>query len=186
MYRKSWQRQDADWHFATPLIKNRSPVSLRPWLFDIGSLTQQLRAHCRDEGFAVRLLRQDWRFPLPSEARVLGISEGQRAFIRQVHLFCGEHPAVYARTVIPHSVAMGRLRGLTHLGTRPLGEVLFANRTMHRGAIEIARIPPQIALNRLAWGEQDAAGTIWGRRSVFHLYNLPLLVSEIFLSDFST
>ncbi|MDH5544786.1 MAG: chorismate lyase [Gammaproteobacteria bacterium] len=184
MYLKAWQRRDVEWKLATPMEKNTTPKALRRWLYDVGSLTRQLRMYCHKD-FSVRLISQTWETPLPSEAKALNIPQGHYAFVRQVHLLCGGHARVYARTIIPVPVAMGRLRGLTHLGTRPLGEVLFSNRTMQRGPIEVAKIASCRELNRLAHGAAgDSTGTIWGRRSVFHLYNLPLLVSEIFLSDF--
>ncbi len=110
---------------------------------------------------------------------------GGLAIIRQVQLLCDERPWVYARTVIPVSSLSGRLRRLTHLGARPLGAMLFADRGMRRGVVELARIRPGEMLYtdavRDLWQTHDE---IWGRRSIFRLAHKPLLVSEIFLPGF--
>lgn len=102
-----------------------------------------------------------------------------RAWMREVYLWCGTERWVYARTVIPYTTLTGKLRRLRHLGTRPLGEVIFADTTMRRSAVEVARIEVPMA-------EQDRASramntSIWGRRSVFWLQQKPLLVCEFFL-----
>jgi len=73
---------------------------------------------------------------------------------------------------------------LTHLKSKPLGAVLFADPTMERGPVEIARLTHGDKLYPVAMRRHDRAATaIWGRRSVFRLGGLPLLVSEIFLPD---
>jgi chorismate--pyruvate lyase len=89
---------------------------------------------------------------------------------------------VFARTVIPRATLTGPRRRLTRLKTRPLGAVLFADPSMQRGPVEIARLTPRdklypVALRHL--GRQPPE--IWGRRSLFTLGGKPLLVSEIFL-----
>ena len=68
------------------------------------------------------------------------------------------------------------------LGTRPLGELLFADPSMRRETMEIAVLGRGTALYRLALrGVPVRPTAIWGRRSVFRLDRQPLLVNEIFL-----
>ena len=60
--------------------------------------------------------------------------------------------------------------------------MLFADPTMQRGPVEIARLTPcdklfPAAIQQLAQHPE----MIWGRRSLFTLGGKPLLVSEIFL-----
>jgi len=182
--RRCWQGNDAVWHDVSPGLVRKTPDSLSSWLVSTDSLTQRLIEHCR-AGFSVRVLRQSVERPLASEAEMLGIPGGRFAFVRQVHLLCGDRPVVYARTVIPIETAHTRLKGLTRLGTRPLGAVLFSNPGMRRGKIQLAQIASNQGLNVLAHQNIDSEMCpIWGRRSLFYLYNQPLLVSEIFLSDF--
>ena len=152
------------------------------WLRDESSLTHRLVCACAG-AFQVRPLVTQWRRPALTDARPLGIAEGELAFIRQVHLLCDGRPWVFAHTVIPRKVAQGTLRGLTRLGSKPLGAVLFSDPGMHRGPIEVARLEPGMAMYRLAMTGQDEKRPIWGRRSVFRLHEQALLVSEIFLTE---
>jgi chorismate--pyruvate lyase len=164
--------------------RSELPAALTGWLLDSASLTRRLQGMCAGQ-FRVRVLSQIRGKPRQDEARALGMRHGGLAVIRQVELLCDEQPWVYARTVIPVSSLAGRLRRLAHLGTRPLGAMLFADRGMRRGGVELARVLSGQALFADAVrGRQPGHGEIWGRRSVFRLADKPLLVSEIFLPDF--
>ena len=151
------------------------------WLFDSESLTKRLRQASRGS-FRVKLLKQQFERPLLCERRALGMADRAVALVRQVHLYCDNEVKVYARTVMPLAVLRGRLRGLAQLGGRPLGEMLFRDKTMRRSPMEIASVEPGDLFYR--WGVPDTAkvsGLIWGRRSVFRLRGQPLLVNEVFL-----
>ncbi|MDS4028238.1 MAG: chorismate lyase [Candidatus Contendobacter sp.] len=153
------------------------------WLLDHGSLTQRLRCACTGR-FRVRVLRQGWTRPDRDEARVLGLRLNAWAWTREVHLSCDEQPWVFARTLIPARTLRGRGRRLTQLGARPLGEVLFASPSVRRGPVEIARIVAGRRLHQQAFTcLAEPPDVIWGRRSVFHIEDRPLLVCEIFLPD---
>jgi chorismate--pyruvate lyase len=154
------------------------------WLLDPASLTRRLQGLCAGE-FQVRVLSQVRGRPRLDEARVLGMRRGELAIIRQVQLLCDDHPRVYARTVIPVSSLEGRMRRLARLGARPLGAMLFADRGMRRGIVELARIRPGEMLYADAVRDPlQPHVEIWGRRSIFRLTHKPLLVSEIFLPGF--
>jgi len=160
------------------------PVRLCGWLLDPASLTLRLQKLCPGR-FRVRLLSQGWGSPRLDEAQVLGMRYGERAIVRQVELLCGNRPWVYARTIIPATSMRGKLQRLAHLGTRPLGAMLFADPGMRRERVELANIKPGEALFRDATRHMSwQSGDIWGRRSVFRIADKPLLVSEIFLPEF--
>ena len=160
------------------------PVRLCGWLLDPASLTLRLQKLCPGR-FRVRLLSQGWGAPRLDEAQALGMRYGERAIIRQVHLLCGNRPWVYARTIIPATSMRGKLQRLAHLGTRPLGAMLFADPGMRRERVELANIKPGEALFRDVTRHMSRqSGDIWGRRSVFRIADKPLLVSEIFLPEF--
>lgn len=162
----------------------RIPPDLCAWLLDPESLTLRLQQLCPDR-FEVRVIAQQRGRPMRSEAQVLGMPNGSHALIRQVQLCCGGRPWIFARTVIPVSSLRGRLKRLAHLGTRPLGGVLFADPGMRRGVVELARILPGQALYTAATAHLHKRPlAIWGRRSVFTITRKPLLVSEVFLPDF--
>jgi chorismate--pyruvate lyase len=160
--------------------RHRAPAALVPWLTDAASLTRRLQQLCPE--FNVRLLAQRWQRPLRNERRALQMRDHEFGLVRQVYLACGARPLVFARTVIPAATLRGGLRRYAHLGTRPLGALLFADRRVRRGGIEVAEITPAHALYRVITGGGAPAGDhVWGRRSVFTLAGCPLLVGEIFL-----
>ncbi len=163
-----------EWQAPRSFQKRRLAPALRRWLLSTDSLTARLIRAC-DGGFRVEVLATGWRRPHKSEADALGLRPGQHAYVREVYLHCDEQRWVYARTVIPAASLHGRLRALTQLGNKPLGAVLFANPHMRRGHMQISRPRCQPYTG-------DAA-RVWGRRSVFYLYNRPLLVSEYFLDS---
>jgi chorismate--pyruvate lyase len=171
------------WHRHRLCSAQGLSVELARWLFDPGSLTRRLRQCCPD-GFQVRVLRQGWSRPSRDEARVLRLRLDARAWTREVQLFCGDQPWVFARTLIPTVTLRGRGRRLTQLGSRPLGEVLFSDPGVQRGPVEIARIINGQRLHQCAFaGFAEPPDAIWGRRSVFFIDGQPLLVCEIFLPD---
>lgn len=174
-------RREPVWFPANGPVRGRIPAPLKPWLLETSSLTRRLQACCRKE-FRVRLLRQDWQRPMCDERRLVGIRDSEYALVRHVHLMCGRQLWVFARTVIPLQTLRGAQRRLAHLGEKPLGALLFADHTVRRGAVEIARITPGQRLYHTAMGTRARDGdAIWGRRSLFYFGIRPLLVSEIFL-----
>lgn len=164
------------WHSRAQLRRGVVSAPLRDWLLEPGSLTRRLRACC-DGQFHVQVLSQKLQRPHRSEAQALRRPAHELALVRQVLLCCDTREWVYARTVIPLPSLRGGLQGLTRLGNRPLGELLFADPGMQRGPIEVSplrgALPGQSHLH-----ETDSS---WGRRSVFTLWGQPLLVSEFFL-----
>jgi len=151
---------------------------IKSWLFDSGSLTTRLINHC-NEKFSVKVLSVVRATPTPDEVKALKLKPRSQAIVRQVLLYCGEQPVVYARTIIPVSSLRGALRGIVLLGNKSLGAVLFADKSMHRGPMEITSIKATHKCH--AWTHYEGGEAIWGRRSVFKLRNKKLLVSEFFL-----
>jgi chorismate--pyruvate lyase len=176
-------RAEPAWHVASRLYRREVPEAVLRWLLDPASLTRRIQSACHG-CFRVEVLFQGWARPQHNEARELGMRQGSEGFVREVHLLCDGHPWVFARTVIPRTTLTGPRRCLTRLKSRPLGAVLFADPSMKRGPVEIARLSPcdklyPVAIRHLARRPE----TIWGRRSLFTLGGKPLLVSEIFLPD---
>ncbi len=129
------------WREGRQLSRATPTASLRDWLLHTGSLTRRVQQACAGR-FRVRVEMQGWARPRLDEYRALGLRWGRIAFIREVHLLCDEQPWVFARTIIPVSTLRGRERRLAHLGSRPLGAVLFADPHMQRGPVEVACIRP--------------------------------------------
>lgn len=156
------------------------PAHIASWLFDPESLTARLITNCGGR-FSVKLLSVKRCTPTPDEIQALKLRYRSHAIIRQVLLYCDDTPWVYARTVIPMTSLRGSLQGLVKLGTKPLGAVLFADKTMQRSQIEVTVLNHQHPC--YSWTGFKGKRDIWGRRSVFRLSNKPLLVSEFFLPD---
>lgn len=153
------------------------------WLFDTTSLTQRLRQACRGR-LEVRVVSQARSRPLHDERVALRMRRSGRALIRMVYLMCDGRLWVFARTVIPLRTLSGAQRRLKRLGSKPLGEVLFADKSMRRDEIQVARLTAgQPVFDMAARGLEPRPREIWGRRSVFYLQGKPLLVSEMFLPD---
>jgi chorismate--pyruvate lyase len=165
------------WFQRRQLFSKHVPVNVQGWLFDPASLTARLKQKCTAD-FRVEVLSQAILKPRLDELNVLEMGYGNYALIRQVRLCCGEACWVYARTVIPFSTLTGKQRKYANLGTRPLGAMLFADRTMQRDEVMVTSLPGSQLPSGLGLAQDDI---VWGRRSVFRVAAKPLLVSEYFL-----
>jgi len=160
----------------------RIPPRIASWLFEAGSLTKRLRRVC-GANFRVRLLRQDWCKPCADEARILRLAMGRRAVVREVALQRGERPVVVARSVIPAQTLRGVDRRLARLGTRPLGEILFADPRLAKQSLELTEVRGACWRPKLRTHMELGART-WGRRSLYTLgRGHRLLVAEFFLPE---
>ncbi|HKJ09855.1 MAG TPA: chorismate lyase [Gammaproteobacteria bacterium] len=176
-----WQGCGLHWVPHRRVLRSRIPASLLYWLLDPTSLTHRVRQACPGR-FGVRVVSQGWGRPTHDERRRLAMRRGERSLVRHVELQCDGQAWVFARTVIPAHTLTGARRRLARLGTRPLGEYLFADPSLRRGVLELARVHPGCEFYDLAAGTESASpAPLWGRRSVFRIKDKPLLVSEFFL-----
>lgn len=156
------------------------PRALRGWLTDRGSLTRRLKARHAD--FHVRPVARGFARPFPDEVRILSLSPQTQAYVRDVLLFGGGHARVFAHSVLPRPTLRGAWWGITHLGTKSLGEVLFTNPRIQRLGLSVRRLDARHPLYQAARRHARIdARQLWARRSVFCLDGRPLLVTEVFL-----
>jgi len=170
-----------DWQPAHGGILVQMPENLGSWLGDDGSLTRKLVALSKDQ-FEVQVLRQEVATPGAAEANALKMTQQTPVMIREVVLKGRGRPWVFARSILPMTTMTGRLAGLRTLSNQPLGELLFQDPSMTREALEAACLPARILSVPAALAAGDEP--LWARRSVFFLDQKPLLVSEVFLSEF--
>ena len=163
--------------------KDSPPRALSDWLFNQDSLTKRLVTASAGE-FQVQVLTQGFARPRPSEQQALNLPERQVALIRTVLLLGCGRPWVFARSIIPLTTLRGPYGFLRHLGSQPLGELLFNDPTMRRGDFELLHCKAD-ELGSAAGALPDPDEILWGRRSVFYLNHKPLLVGEIFLPEFA-
>ncbi len=168
----------------TALSARRLPgvsPQMHAWLSDPGSLTRSVTASCRRR-FRVELVGQRRGSALPSEVALLGSGPAQATLVREVRLCCGRKAWVFARTLIPLRSLRGPMYGLTRLGQRPLGAVLFSDPTTRRLRVEVACISPRQRLYRRATAHlEHLPPALWGRRTLFEYGGERILVNELFL-----
>ena len=157
----------------------------RPWLTYPGSLTWRIVA--RSRRFEVEVVARRMRIPNDDEFRVLGRPAHRLAYVREVLLHADGEPVVMAHSIVARGDMSGVWRPVAGLGTRPLAEVLFNDRRVHREPFEYARIDARHPLGRRA--EQllgRRLGPLRARRSLFRLRGRPLMVTEVFLPRLRT
>lgn len=156
------------------------PQPLRNWLIDTGSLTAKLRSACTE--FSVHLISQTQRVATSREAGLLALEENDQLIDREVQLYCGTTPVVYARSLIPVKALHDRFEGLDSMGEKPLGEKIFSDPQLDRSPIEWGRLTSNHVLFDHAMENVGAVPDyIFGRRSLFHGAEKPILISEFFL-----
>ncbi len=168
-----------DWRDSSQGLPADVPAALQAWILTDTSMTNRLRQAFGTE-VAVHVLQDAPGRLLNDECRLLDTNNAD-AHVREVMLQCGGCAVVAARTVYTSP----RLRAhhpLGSLGTRPLGELLFANgppRWLVREFVTLHEHMPLFGLVRHVC--EDICGTCWARRTLFLLEGEPLLVTEIFL-----
>jgi chorismate--pyruvate lyase len=166
---------DTQWYPAPP-----GAGRYRPWLTDRGSLTARIAARCGD--VRVRVVFQGLRRPDRDEAFMLARARGAHALVREVFLYCGETPVVFAHTVLDSRDLAGPWRSIARLGVRPLGAALFADARIRRHPLRSRKIGWHHELHRrLSAHVPGLPPALWARRSLFRLHNSPILVTEVFL-----
>lgn len=143
------------------------------------SLTQRLRERC--EQFSVREVRQRLARPRLDEALAARLEPHHAALIREVFLYCGEQPVVYARSILPTASLVGSWARLGKLGTKPLGHALFSDPRVQREPFRFRKFRAGDAVHRAATLGKNIRQDLWGRYSVFHLRGRPIMVTEVFL-----
>ena len=169
---KLWQRQ--------PSAAGR----YHPWLTDRGSLTRRIEA--RSPGITVKVVFQGMR-RLHRDERFLarGAHAGRlRALTRDVILYCGKTPVVYAHSVLRPNDHGAGWRLMQGIGSRPMGAALFADPRIRRLPLHQRKLGRGHELYQHANGiarTDGKRGPIWARRSLFIVGKSPILVTEVFL-----
>lgn len=173
------QTDTKGWRIHT--LHTNNDATIRDWLTDTGSLTRRLQAVGT---FSVVVLSQQLALPTRDEAALLGLRNGQLAWIREVALCLDGKPVVFAHTALPRHPRGPVLRWLKRLGNRSLGALLFAHPSFSRGPLVAQRLDHRHALHKPALEAfQDNVSCppeFWARRSSFSFRGQRLLVTEVF------
>ena len=153
-----------------------------PWLHDHGSLTRRIQQRC--DFFNVRNVYAGLGMANRDEIAQLNISRPQQIYTRNVFLYADGRPVVFAHSVTSAHHLRHAWHALQHLGSRPLGALLFSHPLVQRAPLRFKALKPGHPLYRQAAGVmQVQPARLWARRSVFTLHGASLLVTEVFLPD---
>ena len=155
------------------------PDNAASWIYESGSITQRLRDYYGSR-VRVQVINNQWQRAFISESKLLKTPPGKYTLTREVLLYADDIPLVLARTIMPKHTISTAHRNLSHLGSRPLGEVIFSYPRLERLALEITQVPVHSWRPSIQYMTQTTQ-PIWGRRTIYAIHHHPLLVSEFFL-----
>jgi len=167
------------WKKKLPGLKQTLPADVSSWVYEKNSLTRRLRNHY-GHAFAVEILFHRWKPAFLSECDLLNLPHQQYNLVREVLLHADGKPLILARTILPeHTIKIAK-RNLSHLGTRPLGEVIFSYPKLERLQLNTSSVPFALWTPELT-KRVDVEAQVWGRRTVYAIQKQKMLVSEFFL-----
>ncbi len=170
--------EEPTWLEATQWPASAIPQNALTWLMEPRSLTLRIKKTFK-QAFSLKLIEQGWSTPMLSEAQCLGEPINEDMLIREVLLKLGQQTYVFARTSLPKKLVTNVCE-LTELGSKPLGEVIFAYPDLKRTKLEVAKV----AVNQLKKSlipDLSAEKFIWARRNHYQIEETTFLVSEFFL-----
>lgn len=165
------------------LLKNKQQINslVKSWLLDNGSSTKRLKA-ITGNNLNVEVVNQGWVRALREEKSLLGIRDGQKTLVREVILYCKNIPWMYGRSVFPITIFTGKTKYLfKSLNERPLGELLFNEKSLQRGQFEYCLLNSRDTKYPLLKYYNFNQENLWARRSIFFLQDSSLLLTEVFL-----
>ncbi len=171
--------QDPHWKNKHPGIKQILPADVHSWVYEKGSLTRRLRS-AYGAAFSVEILFHRWKPAFLSERKLLNLSHQQFTLVREVLLHADGKPLILARTILPAQTIKIAKRNLSHLGTRPLGEVIFSYPKLERLELNTSCVAHKLWTPALL-EKVDVAQKVWGRRTVYAIQKQKMLVSEFFM-----
>jgi len=174
-------KQEPLWLENRPGLRHGLPESVQSWTYESGSLTQRLRSFYGNS-VKVSVLFQQWRTPFLSERRLLKLPEHHYSLTREVLIHADGKPLILARTIIPASTVKMSHGNLSHLGSRPLGEIIFSYPKLERIAMDVTLVKPSI-MTKHALVKASIEQSLWGRRTVYAIAHQQMLVCEFFLPE---
>ncbi len=169
--------QQLAWYSALTSVSPRE----RRWLQDSGSLTRRIQERC--DNFRVQPVFQSLTTAHQDECAIMRLQPDELAMIREVYLFCHQTPVVFAHSVVARKDLRGAWRGLSGLGNKSLGTVLFTNPKIKRTPLQFKKLNASHVLFKRASRKLAAPfpAQLWARRSLFTLHGQSILVTEVFL-----
>lgn len=164
------------WH---PVPVNAT-INIRWWLLHRDSLTRLIQQRCSK--FLVEPVFQSLAPACTDELAVMNLRRRELALVREVYLYCNDTPVVFAHSVVARKHLHGAWRGLSRLGNRSLGTMLFTNPMIKRAEFGYKQLNTHHPLFKRACRRlQTSPPSLWARRSLFTLRGQSILVTEVFL-----
>lgn len=182
------RKPNLHWKPAKLLRRVTTNPALQQWLTLESSLTQKLKQTYPQ--LEVVILSETFESPLSSESQCLGLAIEEQAWIRCVVLQSAGKNLIYARTVIPAMHPQNPWYELQNLGNKPLGEVLFEDKSIQRTPFQFSKDKlshwpnlGNLANHEHATDFKPPNADAYARRSVFLKNQVPLLLTEVFLPE---
>lgn len=172
----------AIWHRYTIGMQTDLPAQVKDWVALETSMTARI-GMVADMPIDVEVLRQTEAALRPDE-EVFFEHPDDPAVVREVCLSAGGLPLLVARTSLT-SQKLQNHPTIVKLGNKALGSLLFAGpKPCPFTAREYAWLPPGEPLFDLVRSRHTGKGPgYWARRTLFWLFDEPLLVTEIFTPE---
>lgn len=169
------------WTPVSQANKGLIPDHYMPWLEKPYILSKALKSISKT--FSVQLISQSLGVLTADEKTILDAKD-PFSYVRQGYLMCDEKAYVYTRVCIPYKTLYINKEAFENLGSRPIGEtLLYNNPNTTRGEFEVNSFSSDSTLFKDTYFYKKNVPEIWGRRSLFHMNDNPLLISEFFLSS---
>ncbi len=175
-YRSLESLREITWLTEQGVQEEQINPPMQSWLLEKGLLTKRLRSLCGAH-FRLEVLHgpgADW------DALTLANSSiATYEFKREVVMWCGEEPCIYAQTKVSESTA-NMHPWLRTLGAEPLGERLQSLADVTRSDFAFTCVGACDS-DDYPVGRLSITGPLWARRSTFTIRSHELIVIEVFL-----
>jgi chorismate--pyruvate lyase len=155
------------------------------WLARPGALTEGLR---QLGNVTLTVVAEHACGLSPTEAWMLRRAPHSPLWVREIKMAIDGTDCVVARSFSPLAASHGWWRGMRHLRSRPLADMLYHDPQISRSRFFACRLRRQQPLYRTvqrAVGDNaPEPGALLARCSIFSRRNQPLLVAECFLPSF--
>lgn len=153
-------------------------------LLDPSSVTYYLEERLQKR-LSLEVTNMGWYYPKSSEAAYIKLKPWEKAWLREICLRDNTHICLYAWSLFPEKLFIGKYKMLQRLGTKSVEKILVEQASTSRSEFEIAPVQAEHPLyQKLTRGLVEKPALLWARRSGFNLDNHTILVNEVFLPQF--
>ena len=148
------------------LLCNKEDKEIKSWLLEDGPITERIKSK---GDFELELIKDKVDSVHEDEISFLNNIDGEIK-VREVLLYENRKPKVWARSCIPLKTIKNGFSLLGELGKKPLGDILFEKDIFKK---------KEVLYSTFYYG--DLKKVHWGRKTKYHVNNLPFSVMEVFL-----